>query len=72
MFETATPEQRLRLNKKEMLAAAGVTAEHAVEYANRLTKLVVESVVVAKEVCEWTKEGPVKPFHYKTRQEQRS
>lgn len=71
LFETATPEQRLRLNKKEMLAAAGVTVEHAVGYANRLTELVAESVVVAKEVCEWTKEGPVKPFHYKTRQEQR-
>ena len=71
LFEAATPEQRLRLNKKEMLAVAGVTVKHAVEYANRLTELVAESFVVAKEVCEWTKEGPVRPFHYKTRLEQR-
>ena len=71
MFATTTTEQQLRMSKKDRLAEAGVTEECALDMANRLTDLTLQTVDVAKEVLDWTKAGPARPFHYKTRQEQR-
>ncbi len=70
LFASTTSEQQLRMSKDRM-AEAGVTEKCALDMANRLTDLTLQTVDVAKEVLDWTKAGPVRPFHYKTRQEQR-
>ena len=70
LFATTTPEHRLRMSKKDRLAEAGVTAQCALDMANRLTDLTLQTIDVAKEVLHWTKTGPMRPFHYKTGQEQ--
>ncbi len=63
---------RLRLNKKDELNAAGLTKEMVLDHANKVSEMQKDVYDnVAHDVFDWTKPGPAKPTRYRNRQERR-
>ena len=52
LFAATTNEHQLRMSKKDRLAEAGLTAQCALNMANRLTDLTLQTGNVAKEVLD--------------------
>jgi len=64
--------ERLRLNKKDELSAAGLTKEIVLDHANKVSEMLKDVYDnVAHDVFDWTKPGPAKPTRYRNRQERR-
>ena len=64
--------ERLRLNKKDELSAAGLTKEMVLDHANKVSEMLKDVYDhVAHDVFDWTKPGPTKPTRDRNRQERR-
>jgi len=67
-----SPTERLRLNKKDELRAAGLTKEMVLDHASKVSEMLKDVYDnVAHEVFDWTKPGPAKPTCYRNRKERR-
>ncbi len=67
-----SPTERLRLNNKDELRAAGLTKEMVLDHASKLSEMLKDVYDnVAHEMFDWTKPGPAKPTRYRNHKERR-
>ena len=60
-------EEKLRLNKRHELQAAGVTHEAVLAHASKISEILKDAYDnVAHTVFDWTKPGPAKPIWYRS------